>query len=190
MDLKELEEKYSKDKPTFSLLELVICSALVVAGCAIFSFMPDEMGIWGWVLFAVGTLLNVIGIFRLAAMIPGTKGDTSWKVATIISLVIAVFVQLIGLEYLYHSGGTGKAMAITTFALCVSLGLIIYVIDFDDENMKKPIKLACKIITVILVAISVFLIAKDDFSGSSIYVGTILFIEAAVAGKVGFASRK
>ena len=94
MDLKELEEKFSKDKPTFSLLELVICSALVVAGCAIFSFMPDEMGIWGWVLFAVGTLLNVIGIFRLAAMIPSEKDEPGWKIAAIISIILAVFMLI------------------------------------------------------------------------------------------------
>ncbi|WP_026658691.1 hypothetical protein [Butyrivibrio sp. AC2005] len=75
IDLKKLEEKYSKNKPTFSLLELVICIALVMIGCVLFCAMPDEMGIWGWILFVAGTFLNVVGVFRFAAMVPEAKSD-------------------------------------------------------------------------------------------------------------------
>ncbi len=189
-DLKKLEEKYSKDKPTFSLIELVKCSALVVVGCFLLFAMPDEMGIIGWILFAIGTFLNVVGIFRLAAMIPEAKNDQGGKIATVLTLVIAAFVQVLGLCYLYNSDGTGKGIAITTLAICVSLGLIIHVVDFDDENNKKMIRTACKVITVLFAAIATFLIVRNDFATVSIYVGTILYIEAAVAGKIGFTSNK
>lgn len=185
-DLKELEEKYSKNKPTFSLLELVKCVALIIAGCAVLSFMPEEMKILGWVLFAVGTFLNVVGIFRLAAMIPEEKSESGKKIAAIISLLLAVFIQFVGLRYLYRSGGSGKAIAITTLALCVSLGLIIHVVDFDDAEMKKKIKISCRIITFILAAIAIALIVISNVSNSSIYVGTILIIEALITGKTGF----
>jgi hypothetical protein len=53
IDLKKLEEKYSKNKPTFSPLELVICIALVMIGCVLFCAMPDEMGIWGWITVSI-----------------------------------------------------------------------------------------------------------------------------------------
>ncbi len=188
-ELKKLEEKYTKNRPTFSLIELIICTALIVAGCVVFSFIPDEMGILGWVLFAVGTLLNIIGIFRLAAMVPGVKDDTTRKIATAMSIVAAVFIQGFGLMYLYNSGGTGKAMAITTLTLCVSLGLIIYALDFDDSEMRKKIKLACKIITALLIVIAVALIVKDDFSDSGVAVATILLIEAAITGNTGFSKK-
>ena len=92
--------------------------------------------------------------------------------------------------YLYNSDGTGKGIAITTLAICVSLGLIIHVVDFDDENNKKMIRTACKVITVLFAAIATFLIVRNDFATVSIYVGTILYIEAAVTGRIGFLSRK
>ena len=185
--LKELEEKYSKNKPTFSYLELLKCIALVVGGCVLFAFMPDEMRIAGWVLFAIGTFLIVVGIFRLASMVPEIKNEQRKKIVTIASLIAAVFIQFIGLLYLYNSGGTGKGMAITTLTLCISLGLIIYVTDFED---KKKVQIACRIITLILVAIAVFIMVRGDFSNVSVYVATILFIEAAVTGKTGFSSIK
>ena len=188
-ELKELEEKYSKNKPTFSLIELSKCIALIIAGCVIFAVMPDELGIWGWVLFAIGTFLNVVGIFRLVSMVPEAKNDQVRKLASILSLVAAVFIQFFGLWYLYNSAGSGKGMAITTLTLCISLGLIIYVVDFDDEKMKKKIKMACRIITVILIAIAIFLCVKDGFASSSVYVGTILLIEAVITGRVGFRGR-
>ncbi len=190
IDLKKLEEKYSKNKPTFSLLELVICSALVMIGCALFYAMPDEMGIWGWILFVVGTFLNVVGIFRLAAMVPEVKSDLGNKIVTCISLVAAGFIQCIGLLYLYKSGGTGKGAAIATLALCISLGLIIYAIDFEDKRLQKKVKIACGIITIILIAIAIILNIRDDFSNASVSVGTILLIEAVITGKIVLPSRK
>ncbi|MBO5620560.1 MAG: hypothetical protein J5959_02910, partial [Butyrivibrio sp.] len=84
IDLKELEEKYSKNKPKFSFTELIKCLALILAGCALFIFMPDEMGIVGWILFAISAFFNVVGVFRLAAMAPETKGDTYSGLATAI----------------------------------------------------------------------------------------------------------
>lgn len=185
IDLKKLEEKYSKNKPTFSLLELIICIALVMIGCILFGVMPDEMGIWGWILFAVGTFLNVVGIFRLAAMVPELKGDQGKKIAILISLVAAAFIQFIGLLYLYKSGGTGKGAAIATLALCISLGLIIHFVDFEDKKQQKKIKIACVIITIILISIAVILNIRDDFSNASVFVGTILLIEAVITGKIG-----
>ena len=190
IDLKKLEEKYSRNKPTFSLLELIMCSALVVIGCALLYAMPDEMGIWGWILFAVGTFLNVVGIFRLAAMVPKVKSDLCSKVVTSTSLVAAGFIQYIGLLYLYKSGGTGKGTAIATLALCISLGLIIYAVDFENKKQQKNIKIVCGIITIMLIAIAAFLIFRDDFSGASVSVGTILLIEAVITGKIGLPSRK
>ena len=189
-DLKELEEKYSKNKPTFSLTELAICMALIAVGCVVFLFMPDDMGIFGWAAFAIGTFLNVVGIFRLAAMIPEAQSDSGRRITLAISLVVAVLIQFFGLLYLYSSNGTGKGIAITTLTLCISLGLIIYVVDFDDPEMKKKITIACRIITVILAAIAIFIMVRSDFSRTSIYVGTILLIEAAVTGKTGFFSSK
>lgn len=188
--LKELEEKYSKNKPTFSYLELLKCIALVVGGCVLFAFMPDEMRIAGWVLFAIGTFLIVVGIFRLASMVPEIKNEQRKKIVTLVSLIAAVFIQFIGLLYLYNSGGTGKGMAITTLTLCISLGLIIYVTDFEDKKEKKKVQIACRIITLILVAIAVLIMVRADFSNVSVYVATILFIEAAVTGKTGFSSNK
>jgi len=185
IDLKKLEEKYSKNKPTFSPLELVICIALVMIGCALFCAMPDEMGIWGWILFVVGTFLNVVGVFRLAAMVPEVKSDLGSKIVTSVSLVAAGFIQFIGLLYLYKSGGTGKGAAIATLALCICLGLIIYAVDFEDKKNQKKIKIACGIITIILIAIAVILNIRDDFSGASVSVGTILLIEAVITGKIG-----
>lgn len=178
------------NKPTFSLKELLICTALIVIGCVIFANMPEKMGILGWGMFAIGTFLSIIGIFRLAAMMPEDKNDPIRKMASIVALIAAVVIQTVGLLYLYNSDGTGKGIAITTLTLCISLGLIIYVVDFEDETKKNTIKIICRIITVVLVAIAVFLIFRNDFAGPSIYVGTILAIEAVIAGKIGFASRK
>ena len=190
IDLKELEEKYSKNKPTFSPKELLICIALIVGGCVIFSFMPAKMGIFGWVLFAVGAFLNIVGIFRLAAMTSEVKDEPGKRIVLMISLVAAFIIQFIGLLYLYTSRGTGKAMAITTFTLCVSLGLVVYAVDFDDENMKKKIVIASRIITVCLIAIAILLNVINGFSKPSVYVGTILVIEAVITGRIGFRSNK
>ncbi len=184
IDLKQLEEKYSKNKPKFSLAELALCIALILIGCALFCMMPDEMGILGWILFVVGTFLNVVGIFRLAAMIPDVKSDQGSKIVTVISLVAAAFIQFIGLWYLYKSGGTGKGVAIATLALCICLGLIIYAVDFEDKKGQKKVKILCGIITIILIAIAATLNIRDDFSTPSVYVGTILLIEAVITGKI------
>ena len=145
--LKKLEEKYSKNKPTFSLFELVICIALIMIGCVLLFSMPDNMGILGWTLFFIGTFLNIVGVFRLAAMVPKATSDLGNKIVILISLAVAVFIQYIGLFYLYKSDGTGKGAAIATLALCISLGLIIYVVDFEDKKQQKKIKIACRIIT-------------------------------------------
>lgn len=190
IDLKKLEEKYSKNKPTFSPLELVICIALVMIGCVLFCAMPDEMGIWGWILFVAGTFLNVVGVFRFAAMVPEAKSDFGKKIVILISLASAAFIQFIGLLYLYKSGGTGKGAAIATLALCISLGLIIYAVDFENKKQQKRIKIVCGIITIILIAIIAFLIIRDDFSNASVFVGTILLIEALITGKIGFSAQK
>lgn len=189
LNLKELGEKYSKNKPTFSFTGLFICLGSIAVGSVVLSFMPDEMGILGWIIFAIGTFLNVVGIFRLAAMFPEVQSESGRKIVLAMSLVAAAFIQFIGLAYLYNSGGTGKAMAIATLTLCISLGLIIYAVDFDDKKMKKKIVTACRIITVFLAAIAIFVIVKDDFSDASVYVGTILLIEAAVTGNKGFSKR-
>ena len=99
-------------------------------------------------MFAIGTFLNIVGIFRLAAMVPELNSEPERKIVKVISLAAAVFIQIIGLLYLYNSSGSGKAMAITTLTLCISLGLIIYVIDFEDKKMKKKMIIPCRIITV------------------------------------------
>ena len=164
--------------------------ALIAVGCVVFLFMPDDMGIFGWAAFAIGTFLNVVGIFRLAAMIPEEQSESGRRITLAISLVVAVLIQVFGLLYLYGSNGTGKGIAITTLTLCISLGLIIYVVDFDNPEMKKKITIACRIITVILAVIAIFIMVRSDFSRTSIYVGTILLIEAAVTGKTGFFSSK
>ncbi|WP_408072498.1 hypothetical protein [Butyrivibrio sp. JL13D10] len=190
IDLKKLEEKYSKNKPTFSPLELVICIALIMIGCVLFCAMPDEMGIWGWILFVAGTFLNVVGVFRLAAMVPEAKSDFGKKIVILISIASAAFIQFIGLLYLYKSGGTGKGAAIATLALCISLGLIIYAVDFENKKQQKRIKIVCVMITIILIAIAAFLIIRDDFSNASVFVGTILLIEALITGKIGFSAQK
>ena len=179
----------TENKPTFTFTGFFLCIALVILGCVVFSFMPDDMGILGWILFAVGTLLNVIGIFRMIAMLPEVQSQTAKVVTLVISLIAAVFIQYIGLDFLYNSNGSGKAIAITTLALCVSLGLIVHVVDFDDETLKKKIKISCSIITVVLVAIAIYLVVKDDLSDSSIFVGTILLIEAVVTGRIGFVKK-
>ncbi len=189
-ELKKLEEEFSDNRPTFSLTELLKCMALIVAGCVIFVIMPADMGIGGWILFTLGTFLNIVGIFRLAATVPEVKSDKARKIAMIISLVAAVLIQVGGLAYLYGNHGTGKAMAITTLTLCVSLGLIYYVVDFDDKKMKKKIVMACRIITVILVAIAILLNISSDFTRASIYVGTILVIEALITGRIGMSKLK
>lgn len=189
IDLKKLEEKYSKNKPKFSLLELVKCIAVIAVGCALFYAMPDNMGFGGWILFVIGSILNIVGIFRLAAMVPEVKSDLGSKIAAVISFVAGVFIQYIGLLYLYKSGGTGKGTAIATLALCMSIGLIIYVVDFENKKQQKKIKIICGIITVILIAIAVFLIVRDDLSTGSIYVGTILMIEAVITGTIGWPDR-
>ncbi|SEM16100.1 hypothetical protein SAMN04487770_12750 [Butyrivibrio sp. ob235] len=167
IDLEKLKEKYSKNKPTFSLSELMLCISLIIIGCALFFAMPDSMGILGWILFVAGTFLNVVGTFRAS-----------------------VFIQFIGLLYLYKSGGTGKGAAIGTLALCISLGLVIYAVDFEDERHQKKIKIACAIITIFLTAIAIFLNFRDDFSTASVSVGTILLIEAVITGRIGFLSQK
>lgn len=77
----------SNNRPTFSIKELIICSALIVCGCIVFGFMPDEMGILGWVLFAIGTFLNIVGIFRLAAMVPGIENEEVKKIISITVLI-------------------------------------------------------------------------------------------------------
>ena len=177
------------NKPNFTFVEFIKCLALIAAGCLILSFMPDEMRILGWIMFAIGTFLSIVGIFRLAAMVPELNSEPERKIVKIISLAAAVFIQIIGLLYLYNSSGSGKAMAITTLTLCISLGLIIYVIDFEDKKMKKKMIVPCRIITVLLVAIAVFITVKDDFSNVSIYVGTILLIEAVVTGRIGFSKK-
>ena len=184
-DLKKLEEKYSKNRPTFSFIELIKCIALIVLGCIVFSFMPEEMGILGWILFVIGSFLNIVGIFRLAATVPGVKNESDRKVASAISVIAAVFIQCIGLLYLYNSGGTGKGIALATLALCSCLGLIIYAVDFENTKHKKKLIVACRIITVFLVAIAVLINVRDGFSGASVYVGTMLVIEAVITGKIG-----
>jgi len=184
IDLKELEKKYSKNKPKFSFTELIKCLALILAGCALFIFMPDEMGIVGWILFAISAFFNVVGVFRLAAMAPETKGDTYSGLATAIALIAAFFIQFTGLLYLYNSKGSGKGAAIATLAVCISLGLIIHVVDFEDEKLQKKIKITSGVISFLLVAAAIFLNVRDDFSTASIFVGTILLIEAIIAGKI------
>ena len=190
IDLKKIEKKYSKNKPTFSLSELLICIALIMIGCALFFVMPDEMGILGWILFVAGTFLNVVGVFRLAAMVPEVKSELGSKIVALVSLLVSALIQCIGLLYLYQSDGTGKGIAIATLALCISLGLIIYAVDFEDKKQQKKIKIACGIITIILIGIAVFLNIRDDFSGASVSVGTILLIEAVITGKIGLPSLK
>lgn len=188
LDLKKIEEKYSKKKPTFSLFELLKCIALIFIGCIMFAGMPDRMKISAWILFAVGSFLIVVGVFRLVSMVPEIKNEQQKKLMTFISIIAAVFIQLIGLLYLYNSGGTEKSLVLATLTLCISLGLIFYVTDSWNKEKKKIIQIACRIITVILAASAIFLIVRDDFSTGSVYVGTVLIIEAVVIGK-GFFSK-
>lgn len=184
IDLKDLEEKYSGSKPKFSFAELIKCLALILAGCALFIFMPDEMGIVGWILFAISAFLNIVGVFRLAAMAPETKGEVGSGPATAIALIAAFFIQFTGLLYLYNSKGSGKGAALATLAVCISLGLIIHVVDFEDVKLQKKIKISSGVISFLLVAAAIFLNVRDDFSTASIFVGTILLIEAIIAGKI------
>jgi hypothetical protein len=178
------------NKPTFSFKELLLCLGLIVLGCVCFYFMPENMGILGWILFAIGTFLNVVGIFRLAATVLDLKSSQARRIVSITAIAAAVIIQIIGLVYLYSSFGTVKGIAITTLTLCISLGLIFLVVDFDDEKIKKKIVIACRVITVILIAIAIFLVLRDDFSKTSIYVGTILLIEAVITGNIGLPRKK
>lgn len=186
MDLNELQKKYSKDKPTFSIKELMICSILIIIGLVLFLAMPEDMGIIGWVLFSLGTFLIVVGVFRLAATLSEVQSDFEKKIRLLISIIISALAQCAGLFYLYKSGGTGKGIAICVLALCISLGLIIYAVDFDDEKLHKKIVLACRIITIILLAIALVLNIRTSFSNAAVYVGTILVIEALITGRTGF----
>ncbi|MBO5621707.1 MAG: hypothetical protein J5959_08780, partial [Butyrivibrio sp.] len=116
-------------------------------------------------------------------MAPETKGDTYSGLATAIALIAAFFIQFTGLLYLYNSKGSGKGVAIATLAVCISLGLIIHVVDFENEKLQKKIKITSGVLSFLLVAAAIFLNVRDDFSTASIFVGTILLIEAIIAGK-------
>ena len=60
LDLKKIEEKYSKKKPTFSLFELLKCIALIFIGCIMFAGMPH------WCLTLSRNLNNQVNIVALA----------------------------------------------------------------------------------------------------------------------------
>ena len=166
-------------------MPILICIILILAGCALFFAMPANMGILSWILFAVGTLLNVIGIFRLAVIIPEAQSDTGKKITKSLTVAIAILLQCFGLVYLYKNHGNGKSIVLATFALCLCLGLIIHAVDFDDEKNRKATIIASRIITVILVAVAVIVIAKGGLSNGSISVAVILAIEAIITGKMG-----
>ncbi|SFD08849.1 hypothetical protein [Butyrivibrio sp. YAB3001] len=174
----------NEDKGKLTIGEIIKCAVLAVVGVLCFGIMPDQMGIFGWVLFAVGTLLFIIGVFRFYSLIPDGKTKSDSLLKTFWVGVIAVAVQVAGFFYLYGTGGTGKGAAIATLTLCVSLGLVISVVNFDNKKQKNMLIIICRIISIPILAAAILLNIRDDFSNASIFVGTMLIIELFIVGKV------
>ena len=158
-------------------LECFKCVGLLIAGGFLFFFIPDDVGILGWILFTVGTVLFVIGVFRLAALIPKPEGGIGYVIWLSLFVIAAVYIQICGFLYLYNTGGTGKGIIVATLALCASLGLIIYAVDEKNQKLFKAIIIISRVLCIVLLGLAVYLNVRDRFSNASIYVGTMLVIE-------------
>ena len=171
-------------------LECFKCVGLMIAGGILFSFIPDDVGILGWILFAVGIFLFVIGVFRLAAFLHKPEGRLGSVLWLALFILAAISIQISGLFYLYDTGGTEKGIIIATFALCASLGLIIFAVDPENQKQLKAIIVISRILCIVILGFAVYLNVRDGFSDASIYVGTMLLIDFFIVGKYSLISLK
>ncbi len=165
------------DKGKSLLLDILVCLVLIFISFFIFSRMPDDLGIIGWIMFAVGCLLFTIGLFRILAFIddPVTMADMRFKV--LVFAITAAIIQFMGYAVLYHEEGSMKGIAIATYTLIVGLAMMLMISDTAGaipDNLRKTLGWG---ISALLLGIAVGLNIRDGFSDGSVAVGTLLIIE-------------
>ena len=171
-----------KEMGELTIFECFKCIGLIIAGCVLFLFIPDDVGILGWFLFAVGTLLFVIGVFRFAAFIHQPESKVGYVIWSASFMLAAIYIQTSGLLYLYNTKGTEKGIIIAALTLCISLGLFIFAFDKKNRKLFMVLIVISRVLCIVLPGIAVYLNVRDDFSDASIQVGTILLIDFVIAG--------
>ncbi len=163
-------------------LDIIVCAVLIFFSLFIFSRMPDDMGIGGWIMFFIAGVFFAIGLFRLLNYIDDPKNIFEMRLKAAIFAITSVIIQVMGYTILYHEKGNIKGIAIATFTLIVGVAMEIMI---SDEAGVIPDKIRNSLgwfITAFLIGFAIWINIRDGFSDGSIAVGTLLIIEVIAGG--------
>lgn len=184
----ENNETYENNEVT--KVDYFKCLGLMFVSGVLFFLIPDDVGIIGWILFAVGTFLLVIGVFKIASIMHKPENMLASVIWFAVFVIAAVYIQICGFTYLYNTGGTAKGIIIATLALCMSLGLLIFSFDENNKKLYNVTVALSIVICALLLGFALYLNVRDGFSDASVYVGTMLLIEFLVIGEFALTSLK
>ena len=89
----------------------LINSLLLIVSYAILFFLPKELGVLSYTIFAVSIFLFIVGYFRIASGIDLQK-KIGYKPAYFLNIILGMLAFAIGAVYLYIDCGSGKSMIV------------------------------------------------------------------------------
>lgn len=156
----------------------LINSLLLIVSYAILFFLPKELGVLSYTIFAISIFLFIVGYFRMASGIDLQK-KIGYKPAYFLNIILGMLAFAIGAVYLYIDCGSGKSMIVAF--LMIMEGIVFWgtsggnVVNIRIERLTTRILYA---FALFLSAFAVLIIVKQKVDGTS---GAFLVLIECVA---------
>ena len=168
-------------------LERTMDIVCLIASLALLYFLPHRISILFYLLFGISAFLFCIGFFRLVATIDEPSLPETAYLIGLFFMVGGMAVNACGICGVYSGQGSGRSIMIATLSLIEAL--VLYSMAgglIKSSAVKRAVTIVYRAAAVLLIALGVGLMVKEQFSERTVILGTMLLIEAVCLWKIKF----
>ena len=176
-----------KDTGKSIALERTMDIVCLIASLALLYLLPHRINILFYLLFGISAFLFCIGFFRLIATIDEPSLPETAYLTGVTFVVGGMAVNACGIYGVYSGQGSGRSIMIATVTLIEAL--VLYSMAgglIKSSVVKRVVTIIFRIAAVLLIALGVGLMIKEQFSERTVILGTMLLIEAVCLWKIKY----
>ena len=168
-------------------LERIMDTVCLIASLGLLYLLPHRISILFYLLLGISVFLFCIGFFRLIATIDEPSIPETAYLAGLTFVVGGMAVNACGIYGVYSGQGSGRSIMTGTVTLIEAL--VLYSMAgglIKSLAVKRVVTVMYRIAAVLLIALGIALIMKEQFSERTVILGMMLFIEAVCLWKIRF----
>ena len=172
---------------TSTALERTVDTVCLIASVVFLYLLPYRISILFYLLFGCSAFLFCIGFFRLVTTIDEPSLPETAYLTGLTFMVGGMAVNACGIYGVYSGQGSGRSIMIATLTLIEAL--VLYSMAgglIKSPAVKRVVAIMYRVAAVLLIALGVGLMAKEQFSERTVILGTMLLIEAVCLWKIKF----